>query len=587
MAKRIAIVFNEKLKDMDKKKHIQSLCPVNRSGTECIKIDGSGKLLIDELTCIGCGICVKAAPEAVKVINLPEALENEPVHRYGENQFTLYNLPTPMFGKVVGIVGVNGIGKSTAIKVLAGLIKPNLGDYNKKDVKDEGFDVLVKRFRGSESQTFFENMRDGKIKVSYKPQHVDMISKQIKGKIGDILKKVDEKNGFDNAVEMLDLKNILNNDISTVSGGELQRVAIAAAALKKANLYIFDEPTSYLDIKQRLNVAKFMKSLADENTGVLLVEHDLIILDYMTDLVHIMYGNEGAFGVVSQLKSTKAGINIYLEGYLKEENVRFRDHAIKFQEKPPKEGSKGNVLVSWKNVGKKLDNFSLHAKEGNLFRGETVGVLGENGIGKTTFVKILAGVIKEYDGEIDEKVVVSYKPQYLEASDDLVMSVLYEAIRKYEVQLVRPLDLKPLLMKKLDELSGGELQRVAIAACLSKDAGLYLLDEPSAYLDAEQRLLISRAIRNFMTEKNTTAIIVDHDLLFLDYISERLMVFDGKPAVEGNAKGPYEMEEGMNFFLKDVSITFRRDEISKRPRANKPGSQLDREQKSSGKLYYG
>jgi len=147
--------------------------------------------------------------------------------------------------------------------------------------------------------------------------------------------------------------------------------------------------------------------------------------------------------------------------------------------------------------------------------------------------------------------------------------------------------LKPLLMKKLDELSGGELQRVAIAACLSKDAGLYLLDEPSAYLDAEQRLLISRAIRNFMTEKNTTAIIVDHDLLFLDYISERLMVFDGRPAVEGNAKGPYEMEEGMNFFLKDVSITFRRDEISKRPRANKPGSQLDREQKSSGKLYYG
>ncbi len=583
MTKRIAVVENEKIKDINKKLHVQSLCPINRSGTECIKIDNNGKLLIDELTCIGCGICTKAAPEAIKVINLPEALNGEPVHRYGENGFSLYDLPTPMFGKVVGIVGINGIGKSTAIKILAGVLKPNLGKVHVKDVSIEN---VVARFKGTEAQIFFEKLARGEIKVSYKPQHVDLIPKQVSGKIFDILKKIDEKKELQKVADALDLNAILDHDIKNVSGGELQRVAIAACVLKKANLYIFDEPTSYLDIKQRLKVSSFIRGLVNETTGVLVVEHDLIILDYMTDLVHLMYGTEGAFGVVSQLKTTKAGINIYLDGYLKEENVRFRDHTIKFFERPPKKNLKEMNLIKWNGIKKDLQGFKLEAKKGELHKGETIGVLGENGIGKTTFVKILAGVIRDYEGEIDRKILVSYKPQYLESNDELVMGILGDAIKNYEIQLVRPLNLKPLFLKKLDELSGGELQRVAIAACLSKDAQLYLLDEPSAYLDVEQRLIVSRTIRSFMEEKNTTGIIVDHDLLFVDYISEKLIVFDGKPAINGEVHGPFEMEDGMNRFLEDIKITFRRDEISKRPRANKLDSQLDRQQKQSGKLYY-
>ena len=128
---RIAVVDNEKLKDKQKNVYIQSLCPVNRAGTECISVQ-DGKLLIDEITCIGCGICVKAAPEAIKIVNLPEILDKDPIHRFGENEFALFNLPIPTLNHVIGILGVNGIGKSTAISILGGILKPNFGNLGEE-----------------------------------------------------------------------------------------------------------------------------------------------------------------------------------------------------------------------------------------------------------------------------------------------------------------------------------------------------------------------------------------------------------------------------------------------------------------------
>ena len=581
MAKRIAVVDNTKLKDMDRKKHVQSLCPVNRSGKECIHFEGS-KLLIDESLCIGCGICANAAPESIHIINLPEEMEQEPIHRYGKNEFQLFNLPIPIFGKVVGILGINGIGKSTAIKILAGILKPNFGKN-----KEASYDELIEFFKGTEAQHFFEKVKAGEIRIAYKPQQVDLIPKTQKGKVKTLLKKVDEKNELDRIAKDLEIENILDNNIKDISGGELQRVAIAATVLKKANFYVFDEPTSYLDIKQRIKISKFIKSLADEQTAVMVVEHDLIILDYMTDLVHITYGKEGCYGIVSQPKTTRTAINVYLSGYLKEENMRFRNYPIKFEKRAPSKKTSVNMLTEWKDIEKKLGKFSLAAKEGSVYRNEVVGVLGENGIGKTSFVKILANVVKQDKGQISEKITVSYKPQYLESeSDDLVVNVLQEALQKYTNQIINPLNIRPLLDKKLNELSGGELQRIAIALCLSKKADLYLLDEPSAYLDVEQRLIISKIISDLMEISGKTALVVDHDLMFIDYLSQRLLVFEGIPAKKGQANGPFQMEEGMNIFLKDLAITFRRDSESNRPRVNKIGSVKDREQKEKGKYYY-
>ncbi len=558
-------------------------CPVNREGTECIVVDTDQKIRIIEETCTGCGICVKKCPyDAIKIINLPDELTAKPVHRYGENGFVLYSLPTPLFGKVVGVLGRNGIGKSTAIKILAGIEKPNLGTLEPKS-----YDDLLDYFKGSEAQNYFEKLRDGKIKVAYKPQQVDLIPKQVRGKVRELLEKVDEKGEMDSVVDMLDLQHVLDTNIDSISGGELQRVAIAATVLKKANVYFFDEPTSYLDIKQRIRVSKFIKGLANEETAVMVIEHDLIILDYMTDLLHIMYGVEAAYGIVSHPHVTRKGMNVYLSGFLTDENIRFRDKPIKFEARPPKAMDISVNLVSWEGISKKLGNFLLNAPKGAIHKNTTVGVLGENGIGKTTFVKVLAGVSESDLGTIHGNVKVSYKPQYIENdSDELVMTYLHNALSR-EAELMNPLQLKPLLHRQLKQLSGGELQRVAIAKCISEHADVYLLDEPSAYLDVEQRWKVAKVIKDIAEKHHCSILVVDHDLLFASYLCDELLVCEGLPAKHGFIHGPFSMESGMNKFLEHLEITMRRDKESLRPRINKPESQLDREQRSAGKLFYG
>ncbi len=563
----------------------RGVCPVNRTGKECITLGDDNKPIINEELCIGCSICVnKCVADCINIINLPEALKQDPIHRYGKNDFALYSLPTPIFGKVVGILGKNGIGKSTAIKIIAGVLKPNLGKEN----KEASYKDLIEFFKGTEAQSFFEKLDKGEINIAYKPQNVDLIPKNSEGTVSDLLTNIQPLEKVNEITEKLEISNILNNDIKNISGGELQRVAIAATLLKKASLYIFDEPTSYLDIKQRLKVSRIIRELADDNTAVLVIEHDLIALDYMTDLTHIMYGKVGCYGIVSLPKPTKAGINVYLEGYLKEENVRFRDKRIKFDVKAPVLSKHKEILSLWPEMNKKLGEFNLSTQPGKVMRKEIVGVLGENGIGKTSFVKLLAGVLTPDNTKLESTIKVAYKPQYIDSfSEELVINVLQKAFQKHENDIIEPLNIKPLSMKQINHLSGGELQRVAIAKALAEEANLILLDEPSAYLDVEQRLIVSKIIKNLSEVKGISIMVVDHDLLFLDYVSNRLLVFDGTPAVNGTAKGPFEMEEGMNTLLEKLQITLRRDELSHRPRINKEDSVKDREQKTSGKLYYG
>ncbi|HLC66028.1 MAG TPA: ribosome biogenesis/translation initiation ATPase RLI [Candidatus Nanoarchaeia archaeon] len=591
MVKRIAVIEEEKCFP-DKCGNFLCIryCPVNREGSECI-YKGKGqadrpKAKIHTELCIGCMICPKKCPfGAIHIVNLPDALEQDPIHQYGENGFHLYGLPTPIFGKVVGILGRNGIGKSSAVKILAGLLQPNFGGSEELDTPAYRKKLLA-YFKGNEAQIFFTKQLAGDIVVAYKPQAVDQLAQQFSGTVDDLLRAVDQQGKRSQVSADLDLIPFLETKLADLSGGELQRVAIAATVLKQANVYFFDEPTSYLDIKQRIKVAQFLKGLATPSTAVVVIEHDLVVLDYLADLVQIMYGDPGAYGIVSQLKAARAGMNAYLSGLLREENMQIRDHPIKFEVRAPENLKSREVLTDWHGIEKVQGKFTLEANEGEIRRRAVIGVLGENGIGKTTFVKILAGVEKS-SGTLSKTVPVSYKPQYLSSiSDKTVEEVLQHAINTYEAQLILPLEIRPLLLKKLSMLSGGELQRVAICHALSQKADLYLLDEPSAYLDVEQRLICARVIRNFMDERGASAIIVDHDLLFLDEISNQLMVFDGLPARHGAAHGPFAMEEGMNRFLSLLSITLRRDQESHRPRINKLGSQMDREQRSQNKWYY-
>ncbi len=587
---RIAVIDYDKC-NPDKCGHFlcERVCPVNRMGGEAIVIDEENyRPVIQEASCTGCGICVHKCPfNAITIVNLPEELEEGCVHRYGVNGFVLYRLPIVKEGMVVGVLGPNGTGKTTAVKILSGQLIPNLCGDN------ESWDNVIRAFRGSELQNYFERLKNKEIRPIVKPQYVDLIPKAVRGKVRDLLKKADETGKFDEVVRELELENVLDRDIKQLSGGELQRVAIAAALLRKGDFYFFDEPSSYLDIRQRLRVAKIIRKLAESGKNVLVVEHDLAVLDYLSDIIHVVYGKPSVYGIFSQPKSTRNGINEFLRGYLRDENVRFRPYEIRFTKTGERKSQEGEILVEYPPLVKDYGSFRLEAEGGELYIGEVVGIVGPNGIGKTTFVKMLAGVEKPTEGEIDWSLTVSYKPQYIKTDYE---GTVYELLSKidagklmssfYKSELLNPLGIPELYDRKVNDLSGGELQRVAIAACLLRDADLYLLDEPSAHLDSEQRLAVSKAIRSLMAKNEKTALIVEHDVMMVDYLSDRLIVFEGQPGKFGRASRPMGMREGMNRFLASVGITFRRDPDTGRPRANKEGSVKDREQKERGEYYY-
>ncbi|MEM3608915.1 MAG: ribosome biogenesis/translation initiation ATPase RLI, partial [Candidatus Bathyarchaeia archaeon] len=546
---------------------------------------------IVESLCTGCGICVKKCPfKAISIVNLPDELEKECSHRFGPNTFKLFRLPTPSPQTVLGLLGQNGIGKTTTLKILSGEIKPNLGNYE----KPPDWNKIIQNYRGSTLQEYFQKMSEGKLKIAHKPQHVDKIPKVVSGNVGELLEKVDERKVLDTVAEKLKLKQLWNRPLEVLSGGELQRVAVAAVVCREADIYFFDEPSSYLDVKQRLEVAKIIRSLKNEQKTVIVAEHDLAIIDYLSDQVCIFYGEPGVYGIVSSVHSVRTGINIYLQGYIPDENVRFRKEPIIFHEKPPAQSFEaGETLLKWDLIEKTYEGFKLVANSGEVKKGEIIGILGPNGIGKTTFVKILAGIEETDDKRKFAELTVSYKPQYISAMyegtvQELLMSIAKEEFTSswYKTEILQPLKINPLLERNVSELSGGELQKVAIAACLSRKAQLYLLDEPSAYLDVEERLNMARAIRRVVESQNATAFVVEHDVVAQDFIADRLMVFTGEPGVKGIAHQPTSLRDGMNTFLKEVGITFRRDPLTKRPRVNKEGSRRDKFQKEIGEYYY-
>ncbi|MGB8219277.1 MAG: ribosome biogenesis/translation initiation ATPase RLI [Methanoregula sp.] len=561
-------------------------CPRVRTGDETIVIGEDNKAVISEELCVGCGICVKKCPfDALDIVSLPEELEH-PTHRYGKNGFALYGLPIPVQGKVTGILGANGIGKSTAVKILSGQLRPNLGNFDNEVAWEE----ILKRYAGTELFDYLQTVSKKSRKIAVKPQYIDFIPKVFSGTIRDLLKTTDERGKLAELIPVLKLDAIIDHQVSTLSGGELQRVAIAACLARNADLYFLDEITPFLDIYQRISAAKLIRELAMDRP-VVIVEHDLAILDMLADTVHVGYGKPAVFGVITRPKGVRVGINQYLEGYLAEENVRFRDSQVIFEKRAHEKGSKREDLVDIPALTKKYDTFHLTISGGTIKAGEVLGVIGANGMGKSTFAKLLAGVEKPDTGTMDTKLRISYKPQYIKPdTSDSVELYLRKCTSKfdtsyYQHEIIEPLSLEAILQSPVDSLSGGELQRVAIAACLSRDADLYILDEPSAHLDVEQRVKVTRLIKHHAEGKAVAILVIDHDIYLIDMISERILVFEGEPGIEGTAAGPFAMRDGMNRFLKALDVTFRRDQTG-RPRINKPESFLDREQKSRGEYYY-
>ncbi|MFB6197945.1 MAG: ribosome biogenesis/translation initiation ATPase RLI, partial [Halobacteriaceae archaeon] len=567
---------------------------------ECITLRGEeaeqgdpDQVHISEEICLGetCGICVEKCPfDAIEIINLPSELEKDPIHRFGENAFALYGLPIPEPGQVTGVLGPNGIGKTTAVKVLAGELEPNLGQH----ADPPGWAAVLEAYRGTELQQYLQRVQRDEVTVARKPQYVDQIPSQFDGKTRDLLERTDERDVIDSLADRLSIKPVMGQSIDSLSGGELQRVALAATLARDADFYFIDELTPYLDIGQRMAASRLVRDLAEDDRAVMVVEHDLAVLDLLADTIHVGYGEPGAYGVITDPKSVRVGINQYLRGYLENENMRIRQESITFEEHAPRTGDDGVPLIEYPHLEKSYgeNEFSLEVSGGEIHHNEVLGVVGPNGIGKSTFAKILAGELEPDEGNLDLSLDIAYKPQYVEVDQHLRVDAFLSSITDefgtsyWNTEIAQPLQLDRLMEQSLPDLSGGERQRVAIAATLSRDADLYLLDEPSAHLDVEQRVLATRAIRRYAENHETTVMVIDHDIYMIDLISDRMLVFEGEPAVNGRAGTPTDMRSGMNEFLANLEITFRRDEALGRPRINKPGSQKDKRQKEAGEYYY-
>ncbi len=600
---RLAVVDYETCKPRKCSYECINVCPVNKTG-KAIAIEARPELkgmpLVYEDACIGCGLCVKACPfDAIFIVNLPSELEEQAVHRYGVNGFKLYRLPVPKPGQVIGMIGRNGTGKTTALKILSGELKPNLGDPE----ADPDWSEIIRRFRGSELQTYFSKLASKELRVVHKIQYVDLVPRYVKGTVGDLLSKADDRGVARELAAEVGLDKLWGRDIRHLSGGELQKLLVIAALSREADVYIFDEPSSYLDVRERMRVSRLIRKHVKQDKYFLVVEHDLAVLDYLSDNVHIIYGDPGVYGIVSQPYGVRVGINNFLDGYLPAENIRLRKEPIVFRKPGAEQGEEGKpatrrLLLKWTRLRVERGGFRLEAEEGEIWTGEIIGIVGPNGIGKTTFVMTVSGKIDPVEGSVETmgELKVSVKPQYVspEMFPDMEVGEILREVNPEAVvpgswlymELVKKLRLDRLWDRTARKLSGGEMQKLAIAVALAREADVYLLDEPSAYLDVEERLTVARVIRRLTETREAAAFVVEHDIMIQDFISDKLMVILGEPGFQGLASRPMNLYDGMNLFLKDLGVTFRRDKQTGRPRVNKEGSYLDRMQKTRGLYYY-
>lgn len=621
---RIAIIDKEKCKPTKCNFECGLICPQNRQGKNCVElvdiedmtitISSAKKIAkINESICIGCGLCAKPPQNrgcpfgAVMIVNIPTEISGDVIMRYNENGFRLYRLPILKQGKVLGFIGQNGIGKSTIVNILSNKLKPNFEKFGTSMNDQE----IVTKFRGTEMHKYMTKLYGGELTISSKPQHVDSLVKHLHQKKVDPIVRQYIQNRckcdptsewYLNVINTLDLNKILDSKVQTLSGGELQRLVCATTLLTEANVYIFDEFTNYLDVRQRLNVAKLIREIVNENRYVAIIEHDLAILDYISDYICILYGRPSAYGVVSRPLSTASGINDYFDGFIPSENMRFRsnEYDLGTLDVVESTGIKySDSRIEYQANIVEFPLFKLNIEAGDFpIEGSMTIIMGKNGTGKSTFINHIAHEMQS---------TISHKPQYLSVDQFVKSDGSYPTVGEFlflnikdsytndlfKSDVVRPMMISQIEDRFLNELSGGEAQRFWITYCLGQKAHIYLIDEPSACLDIEQRVTTTKVFKKFFMHNKKVGFIVEHDMMMAVSLGSEQnsqavlveeIVSDGRESI---ARKPTSFVVGVNDFLRSLNVTFHTSTHSrhKRPRINKANSVKDREQKAQNKYY--
>eukprot|EP00295_Goniomonas_pacifica_P020847 CAMPEP_0175866448 /NCGR_PEP_ID=MMETSP0107_2-20121207/34224_1 /TAXON_ID=195067 ORGANISM="Goniomonas pacifica, Strain CCMP1869" /NCGR_SAMPLE_ID=MMETSP0107_2 /ASSEMBLY_ACC=CAM_ASM_000203 /LENGTH=605 /DNA_ID=CAMNT_0017183995 /DNA_START=24 /DNA_END=1841 /DNA_ORIENTATION=+ len=590
---RTVVINPDKCKPSKCGQECRRFCPPVQMGQQCVEVTRSSKVTkINSALCTGCGQCVRKCPfKALQMVKLPSELTGELAHCYGENAFRLYRLPQPRVGQVLGLLGANGTGKSTAMGILSGALKPNFG----RPEHPPSWDEIIRRYRGSALQNYLRELVQGSLRIVSKSQHVAGLRRSHGATLAiDWIRDAEHFHSLP-ADDPLEVGPLLDRRLQDLSGGELQRVAITRMASQHADVYLLDEPSCFLDLRHRIAAAKTIRQLARDRSYVIVVDHDLIMLELVANSISILYGQPLAYGVVANASKARHSINSFLRGYIKHDNLRFRDTELTFRAAAddddllPDTCHRHSLVVP--PMAKSLGPFQLTVQGGTIQQGHVTLVMGPNGCGKTTLLRLVSGKLRpDHGGEIPER-LVSYKPQEFKTTTqrtvgDLLGSSLgalwMSGNPRFLADVARPLGVDKLVDQAWSTLSGGEMQRVALVLCLGKTADIYVIDEPSANLDAEQRLAAAAAIRRWTVHNNLTTVVVEHDLVMAAHMGARVVRHVGVPGVEATVLPPVDLAAGIAAVVEALGLTFRRDKETRRPRVNRPGSSRDLDQRASG-----
>lgn len=482
----------------------------------------------------------------------------------------------------VGLVGRNGSGKTTLLKGITGQI-PFTNGYDKLHIEKDKFKI---GYVSQENLTDPDTLLIDYIRSSYREiinieKNLESLEKEMSNsykeetliKYNDLLESYEFLGGYTYKKEYITALNkfgfntdVYNKKISEFSGGELTKLSLLKLLLSRPDLLILDEPTNHLDITAIEWLENYLK---EYKNNIILVSHDRMFLDSICNIIYLIeYGTTKKYvgNYTSYIKQREEEYIKALKDYnrQKKEIKRLEELVDRFRYKPTKAKMAMSKLkqiekmvkiekpetfdkktfkinfnpttTSYKDV-LKLKNLSVgYTKELfnidlNLEREDKLGIIGDNGIGKSTLIKTITGVIPPIKGKVilGQNVKYAYFSQQLENLNK--ENTIYDEIKNTFNEMT-PLEVRTLLgnfnfkgddvFKQIKDLSGGEKVRVSLCKILNSKPNLLILDEPTNHLD----LINKETIESLLTDYKGTLIIVSHDRYLINKVCTKLLVIE-------------------------------------------------------------